>query len=448
MSVIGLDDRYLISIDFLIEQPNKEQEDTQVFQTVATELSNMTLSSLKNLIANTSQATLLNGFENFQAANIWQMKDLMLSSSFTSIMETCVSALSTKIRSSIKPEKTYNSLGINIKESDFIEFTLQENIGLTLPMFRLVIMIHDKSLLKYINSSTKIKFSFGENTSSLTTFNAAVYNVVPQDLEDKISLTIHGVLDAGSYLSESKRIEQTGSSLDILDLLLPQYNLKLNTNISQTDDYMAWKQYNISPALFFADLWLHSYINMFHQTCTSITSTGKFNFIDIQKMRDEGIKQFVLHDKLYFKPDAIYSIFGSMNKTKFIYDVNNDCMTQLLLNDTEGLVKTKVNPQLSGDYSSSYSILTPDVHKHWYEAAMLNKSRLYSCINQNAWTSMFGHWESYNVTDVVATQSTYSEDCGKYLILGKLLSITDRDFSTYVQLGRTTYSQSTGNFNA
>ena len=87
------------------------------------------------------------------------------------------------------------------------------------------------------------------------------------------------------------------------------------------------------------------------------------------------------------------------------------------------------------------------MHKKWYSSEILNKTKLYNCINTNAWASTIEHWNAYNVTDVVNVKSINSQDVGKYLVIGKLVNIQQRNCSIYLQLGRETYSRSTGNMN-
>lgn len=446
--LVTLDDKYVFSLDILAEIPNTNTNNVQLFQEVANNLSSQTLSSIKSLVArDQSASSLLQGFDNYSAATIWDMKNIMSNNSLKTIMSSCVSSLAAKARQSITSStKNYQNLSVNLKESDFVEFVLQESIGLTLPMYRLSIMIHDKALLKYINNSTKLKIGFGSAGDSIVQFKANIFDVTPIDLEDKIQLVIHGYLDIPEYLTTSKRISYEGTSLQVLQQILPKYNLTLNTNISSTNDKMVWKQSNICPIEYFIELWKHAYIDNEHQICTSITSQGKFNFIDIQKARDNA-KDFELLDKLFFKQDAYYANFGKLNNSKFVYEVASDSMFNLIVNDIGGLVKTKVSPMISGSKTTNYSILTPEMHKNWYSAEILNKTKLYNCINTNAWASTIEHWNAYNVTDVVNVKSINSQDVGKYLVIGKLVNIQQRNCSIYLQLGRETYSKSTGNMN-
>ena len=455
-TTVSLNGRYVISIDIMTEIPKTSRDinllNQHVTQDVVNKLGSLTLSSIKSMCPAGSLALdLLQGFKFYQSATFWDFKNLMSADSIKTIGAECIQALANRARQeniTTFEDTKYEHLDLVLRESDFVEFIVQESIGLTLPMFKLVFMIHDKTLLKVINNSTKIKITFGQTENSMINFNCRVFNVLPQDVGDKISLTIYGNLDANDYLSTTKKLSYKGTSLEVLNKSLNNYNLKLVTNIEKTNDSMVWKLSNKRPIEYYISLWKHAFIDEEHQICTSITTEGNFNFTDIQKKKKESLKDMTLQNKLFFKQDSIYSNFGSMAKSRYIYDSSNDGITLLSLNDTGGLQKTKVNPKLSGNRTTRYSILTPEMHKNWYISEMLNQSKLYSCVNMNAWTMSFKPWDYYNVTDVVKAQSVYSEDAGVYLVIGKLLSINNRDYNLYLQLGRETYSKSTGNFNA
>ena len=448
MITVGTFGEYILSIDFQAEIPDVVTYNNDIMQNVASDLSSMTLSSIKNLVSLDSTASnLLEGFDNYKAATVWDLKNIMSSSSLNNILNSCVSALAIKARQKISPQKLYKSLVINMKESDFVSFVLEEHIGLVLPMYKFSFLIYDKALLKYINNSLKLKLGFGQSENEISTFNANVFDVETTDMGDKINVTLYGFLDCKDYLTVDKKIAYRGTSLEVLQKSLPLYNLKLNTNITQTNDNMNWKQSNLRPLDYYIELWKHSYISETHPICTSITSEGKFNFIDIQQRLEKEIKSLKLSSKLYFKQEPIYANFGSMNNSKYVYDIKKDTMSFLSLNRTGGLSKTLINPQQSGNRVSRYAILTPELHQNWYSAAMINQSKLYSCINMTAWTTTLDSWTDYNVCDIVDATSLYSEDAGRYLITGKTLSIVGRSCDVYIQLGRETYSKSTGSIN-
>lgn len=456
LSTISLNNHYVMSIEILAELPptqeQQNQNNQQMVQEVANRLGKITLSSMKAMVSTDTLASkILSGFQCYQSATVWDLQNYLSPNNYGHILGTLTNAFANKARENMAIEQTknYETLDIVIKESDFTEFVVQESIGLTLPMYKLSFTIHDKTLLKYINTSSKLRLSFGQTEKSLTQFNCNVFKVIPQDLGNKINLILYGYLDSPKYLTTSERISYQGTSLSVLNQCLQNYNLKLVTNIDKTDDSMTWIMSNHRPIEYFINLWKHAFIDEKQQIFTSITTEGNFNFINIQKKKEEELKNLQLESKLFFKQNSFYANFGSMARSRFVFDLNTKGITRLLLNDTSGLQKTKVDPKLSGVRTSRYGILTPEMHKNWYVAEMLNPSKLYSCINTNAWVNIFQPWNYFNVTDVINAHSVYSEDAGIYVVVGKLLSINStRDLNTYIQLGRETYSKSTGNFNA
>lgn len=415
-------------------------------------------------------SSLLDGFENYKAASIWEMKSLMAPDTLKTVLGSCISRVANKVKldlnsigssanalgvsikqlsgvtEKLKSPKTYKALNLGISDSNFRELVIQEYIGLSLPIYRLVFIINDRSLLKYINNSAKIKVGFGHSENDIITFNGNIFKVEPTNNGDKIVLTIHGYLDIPGYYTDEKQFSFTGTSLEVLNQVLPGYGLVLNTNISQTDDNTTWKMYNTSLNNYLINLWKHSFIDLEHQICTSITAEGNFNFTDIQTKRDRQLKQLKLNSQLTYRTNSFLSDFGSNIKQKYVYDSNSNSMTLLNLDESQGLVGMKVSPQTDGNKVSGYSVLTENMHNNWYQAEMLNRSKLFNCLLSTAWTMTMAEWGSYNVTDVVETQSLHSQDSGKFLITGKMACIKDRNFNVYLQLGRETFPESAGSY--
>lgn len=415
-------------------------------------------------------SSLLDGFENYKASSIWDMKSLMQPDTLKTVLSSCISRVANQVKldlnsikssanslnisvkqltgltEKLKLPKTYKSLNLGISDANFRELVIQEYIGLSLPIYRLVFIINDRSLLKYINNSAKIRIGFGNSENNMITFNGNIFKVEPTNNADKIILTIHGYLDISGYYTDEQQFSFTGTSLDVLNQVLPNYGLILNTNISQTNDDMTWKMYNTSLNNYLINLWKHSFIDLEHQICTSITTEGHFNFTDIQTKRDRQLKQLKLNSQLTYKTNSYLSDFGSNVKQKYVYDSSTNSMTLLNLDDSQGLVTTKVNPQTNGNKISGYGILSENMHSNWYQAEMLNRSKLFNCLLSTSWTMAMADWGSYNVTDVVETQSLHSQDAGKFLITGKMACIRDRDFNIYLQLGRETFPESSGSY--
>ena len=417
-----------------------------------------------------SVSSLLDGFENYKASSIWDMKSLMTPDTLKTVLSSCISRVANKVKldlnsikssvnslnvsvkqlsgmtEKLKGPKTYKPLNLGISDANFRELVIQEYIGLSLPIYRLVFIINDRSLLKYINNSAKIKIGFGNSENNMITFNGNIFKVEPTNNSDKIVLTIHGYLDISGYYTDEQQFSFTGTSLDVLNQVLPNYGLILNTNISQTNDEMTWKMYNTSLNNYLINLWKHSFIDLEHQICTSITTEGHFNFTDIQTKRDKQLKQLKLNSQLTYKTNSYLSDFGSNVKQKYVYDSGSNSMTLLNLDESQGLVATKVSPQTVGNKISGYGILSENMHSNWYQAEMLNRSKLFNCLLSTSWTMVMADWGSYNVTDVVETQSLHSQDAGKFLITGKMACIRDRDFNIYLQLGRETFPESSGSY--
>lgn len=456
MTLIGTDGAYLFGLQLYTQDTSSQSIQTSninqcqtIIDNIGANIKGLTLTQIINYISSDTDALkILDGLAGYPYANIELLQRLIAPQSFNYIMNSLVRAMSSNIKYSniqniMQPQQATKQSDFNLRECDFVSFKVQEYIGMVLPMYELSFIIHDKTLLKNFNPSSRFILSFGETENDLTKFNASIYRTSPVDNGDTVVINISGCLDVMPLITKETQISYFGTSLDVLNKMASEYNLKVDTNISKTNDEMTWKSSNTRPLDYMIKVWKHAYIDESSQICTAIDINNNLIFTNLAESQNNKTVQ--AQNKLLFTDNPFYANFGSIRNQKYVYDVKTGKVLMKKLTDLNNKTSvTSNNTKLSGLRIGSYGVLSPEMHEHWYDAELLNQSKLYGALTKTAWLNAEASWKSYKVTDMITINSGATEDNGNYIICGKLFNIINRKANTYIQLAREGYTALAG----
>lgn len=351
-----------------------------------------------------------------------------------------------------------------IDEDDLISFLLVEEAGNVLPTFDFGFTTKDETILRYLNEGNNLKISFGKDKDSLIDIELVISSFVFHRAgESKLVIEIKGLYSALPYISTGKIRTINSSGIAAINQVVSDYFIP-DFNIIASSDSQNWIQHNIPDKKFVNEIWMHSYLaNSF--IGVGISSNGEFILKDMKALvaEDPSYRFTTNIEKdtdIYYDGDyVVTSNAGFLNhwigygRQKHLFTIEEGSELNSLQSSESllALTGTLARSAAISKRIAQAGVLSDNVHANYWNAFLQNLQSLAifsSCQITLSFHNIYIPLRILNLvmfldTGIGQKQATeyYS---GKYFVSKVARSISNRQFTTTVQLSRESLSDSRG----
>lgn len=361
----------------------------------------------------------------------------------------------------------------------FEQVQVQSGYGLSFPVMRIVLRDQHNYFVGPLAlvDGTKITVGFGQDPKSVKNYEFLVFSTnISHDNQPGSIFTVYAVLNAPSLLFSAEFFKHQGTSTEALKALFEKHNFKYEA-IHDARDPQLWVGCGESPLSLLQKITTHAYSGDKSCFTTAIDFDAAYT-IDIDKQLQKEAQLDVYYDapvnpdKPYIvtteiKPESRSSLFNSMSnygQTHYQHSMGGDelkfdkispsVINSLPINaDIKGELEMAAMTYGSGFDSGHGEGMKSNCHDNYYKARYQNL-RVLGLMNQCVKFSnrAFINLPLFAIVNVNhgavlnAGVEADSSIAGKYLIVGKTITLVGTQFLEVYELARFFITE-TGNTN-
>lgn len=355
-----------------------------------------------------------------------------------------------------------------ITNDDLIEFTIIEEAGNLLPIFKLDFFTYNEEVIRLLNETNALEVSFGKDANEMYDVSLYVTRLESEKQgKGKRLIATTGLAGSLEYLNNPKvLITEEMSGIEAMTLVANQH-FDVDVDPEVSDDLQCWIQPNMSDRRFINQIWMHSYlVNGF--IGVGISADGTFIVRDLKsKAGEEFDWKFTPtpsgSSDIVYDPDPKIIINGGFINHWLGYGREN---LELALEDgTSELISEEARPILAlteeiarkanmeRKFHSSV-VRTTNVHENYWRAAQKNLTNLAILGNVKIVLSYTGVFQRTRVLDLAmfkdedisdASQKASAEyHSGLYYISKVSRTFSAKQLCTVVEMVRESLNRITG----
>ncbi len=143
--------------------------------------------------------------------------------------------------------------------TDLLQLTIEERIGLFLPMMRMTFVVRDEGALSEIKENNNIVLTIGKDQPIRTMVFRPLKKVIKRRASNEYLVSVSAVQHKTDFLTKPRIRNFIDNSLNVMSTVLSEH-FEVKVESKTPSDSMNWIQYNIPDKKFLNEVMLHSYI--------------------------------------------------------------------------------------------------------------------------------------------------------------------------------------------
>lgn len=346
-----------------------------------------------------------------------------------------------------------------IDYADLKTFSVIEDAGVNLPVFKLIFITRDDTIMKYFNEGSKIEVSMGEKELKMDTIPLVCTSVVSNKMgRDAYLITLVGIFDEIAYIVQPNLYISPSKESALACLKqVAESHFKVDIDPASSEDNQVYIQPNISDKKFILHLLKQSKLSG-SAPISGITSEGKFKVRDIKKLASEPYKwKFTKNveddtvDVFYESGDTLVSSSGMINSLfgygRKIYELDYVTGLSSINTDTTTSVFSNASaPSRRGSITERMGQIVPmneNLDFDFYKTPLRNAMYNFTCSQYKKTVRVVDRYIKVEVLDLVMFNEINTKDertleytSGLYVVTKVVRNISGGFFQTLCDLSR------------